>query len=134
LGLLGDGAHPDTFHFESTTPLLYVCLNRHLDVANLLLNSSASAHIIDDRGYTALHNCVQLRQVELARRLVREKGVVINALRSSLNNFIALIMACWNKDSDLMELLHSQPNINVNLASPTARWNPLLLAAVKDGR
>jgi ankyrin repeat protein len=132
LGLLAEGADPDALDSQGTTPLIYACLNRHLDVASSLLDAGASARVIDGRGYTALHHCVQLRQLELTRRLLQEKDVAVNALCSSLDNFTALIMACWNKDSDLVGLLLSRSDIDVNLASPTARWNPLLLAAIND--
>jgi hypothetical protein len=47
LGLLANGAHSDTLHSQGTTPLIYACLNCHLDMANSLLNAGASARIID---------------------------------------------------------------------------------------
>jgi ankyrin repeat protein len=43
-------------------------------------------------------------------------------------------MAYWNKDCDLIGLLLSRPNIDEKLGSPTACWNPLLLAAVNHAR
>jgi ankyrin repeat protein len=130
--LLDDGADADIRDPHGTTPLIYACSQSHLDVANALLDAGAQANVVDERGATALLRSVKNSNYNLTRRIIQEADIAVNALFISFYNYSALILACWNSDAEMVKILLERPDIDVNLASPTTQWNPLLLCADED--
>lgn len=130
--LLDEGANPNARDSLGTTPLIYACARGHAEIAELLLNAGALAHLIDHRGSTALLGCVKHRRYELTRQILQEKDVAINALYSAFNNYTALMLATWNSDPKTVQMLMQRPDVDVNLSLPDSGTNCLLLATCDD--
>lgn len=131
-GLLSDAADPNVRDPLGTTALIYACSNGHSEIADILLDSGADPSIVDERGSTAMLRAVNMGHVDICRRLAKEKDIKINAFYTSFNYFTPLILAIWNETDDIAKIILSRSDVDVNLASPTARWTPLTLAAETD--
>jgi ankyrin repeat protein len=127
--LLSDGADPNSRDPLGTTALTYASSNGHLNVVNILLIAGANASLLDERGSTALHRAVRSQHVEVTKRLLKESDVGINEFYTAWRDFSPLIIAVSNGNLAMVNILLKRSDIDVNLASPTARWNPLLLAS-----
>ncbi|KAJ8107153.1 hypothetical protein OPT61_g9064 [Boeremia exigua] len=126
--LVDEGADVNVRDSLGTTPLIYACARGHAHVTETLLQAGALPHLTDHRGSTSLLGCVKRRRYELAKRILQEKDVAINALYTTFNYYTALMLAAWNSDPQMVRMILERPDVDVNMARPDSGGTCLLLA------
>lgn len=133
VSLLADGVNPNTRDTLNTPALIYACAKGHTDVVNTLLDAGAHTHYIDGRGSTALLRAVENRSVILTKSVLRGKDLAINAMYQS---HTALGLASELGDAEIVELLLSRPDVDVNLGKlfGGVQQTPLHLAVLRGDK
>lgn len=104
LELLGAGLYPDTLH-ELTwdTPLLTAIYNGRTEMADILLNYGAKPTHENGDGWNALHAAVQTSNMPIAKRLVEEFKMDVNA--EDAGGYTLLHRAIRNDDTQMVHYL-----------------------------
>lgn len=147
--LVKAGADINDFDANCTTPLLYACTEKKLEIISFLLDNNAKPNMTDKSGCTALaifFNYLPARinavnhlyshgknflsddeliiEAKIAQKLF-EKGAIIKQLKMHDNNPLLIAIQAVNKN--LVEVILKQKTFDVNA---TDQWNftPLMAA------
>ena len=111
--IVGHGAHLDVVNKEGAAPLLLACRKAQNECIKLLLEVGADATISDGDGNTCLHKAVDKQCDKDTVHALVDHGAPANAVNKKSRT--ALILACLNKQMDLMYVLldaDTDPNIS----------------------
>ena len=120
------------------TPLMYACRRGHIQVVRQLLELSdrrtqqgvRSVNVVSRRGQTALFECIQQNQEEIAQFLLTRKEIRINAVQEKEFKRTALMIASKLGHTIIVQQLLSHPDIDVNIQD-TLGYTALYMAAFK---
>ncbi|KAI1409266.1 ankyrin [Hypoxylon sp. FL1857] len=130
--LLSTGIDADIKDCLETTPLMYAAQEGHADIVHVLLHTGADAGRVCGRNRTALHRACQnstSRHISVVREIVSStKDVSINAFDVNNGNMTALMYAVLHNSEELVRLLLTRKDIDIELERAPYHMNALLLA------
>ena len=113
---------------SKSTALMYAChRGNRASVHQLLKRKDIDLDLVNDEGYTASSMCCRLNEMHILKDLI-DAGANINQSSSATNLFIAIQLG----HLEIVDLLLSNVNINVNLANKNNEGaTPLFIATEK---
>ncbi|KAI1841262.1 hypothetical protein JX266_012574 [Neoarthrinium moseri] len=120
---------------HKTTPLMYAAQNGHTDIVHFLLHAGADPRRVCSRGSTALHRACRNGRADVVKEIVQlPKDIGVNALDEDCENYSALMHAIYYNDPEIVKMLLSRQDLDVELRRPGRLRPPnALLLAVNYG-
>ena len=96
------------------TPLMYSCKQGHAEITRRLLFRGAGINDVSKRGDTALSEAIHGNREEVLKILISHKGIAVNAVHTAEQNRTGLMLAASQGQSNIVEMLLSHSDIDVN--------------------
>ena len=126
---LREGGVVDCKDTLQTTPLMYASLGGHTSTVRTLLRQGSNPNLECRRSNNALHRAIDNNHDEVARLLLAQPNIELNAVDTVHQDKTPLMLAVSRSNIDLLPAILNAPGLDVNFASGKWQTTALTLAA-----